>query len=422
MRAPASSRNDPPGSGADREGMRMAFSINPAAALLMLAALAAPAAAAVAVPPAKGPAAAPAASATGTIGIETQARHAIIIDADTGAVLLDKDAEQRMPPASMAKMMTAYLVFSYLKEGRAKLTDTLPISVEAWRTGGSKMFVPVGQQVSIEDLVRGMIVDSGNDACVALAEGLAGSIDAFVERLNRKAKEIGLADSHFADVDGLPDPNEWMTAHDLATLALRTIKDFPEFYKYYSELNFTFGNIKQGNRNPLLYKNIGADGLKTGHTEESGYSLTASVVRNGRRIVAVLQGLPSGKARDQESERLIDWAFREFDDYKLFAAGAKVDDAEVWLGAEPTVPLTAVKDVVVTLPKRDRKTMKVAVDYQGPVPAPIRKGQPIGKLVVTAPDIQPAEAPLVAGSDVARMGPLGRIAALAGWYIWGRGH
>jgi D-alanyl-D-alanine carboxypeptidase (penicillin-binding protein 5/6) len=419
----------------------MSFLSKPVTALLLLGLTAAPAAAAMAKPSAKAPPSAPAAAtpakpppaapagpaaaaapAGAPISIETQARHAIVMDAETGAVLLDKGADERMPPASMAKMMTAYMVFSYLKDGRAKLTDTLPISSNAWRTGGSKMFVPVGAHVAIEDLIRGMIIDSGNDACVALAEGLAGSVDAFVAQMNRKAKEIGLTNSNFTDVDGLPDPNEYSTAHDLAIIALRTIKDFPQYYKYYSEVNFRFSNITQGNRNPLLYKNIGADGLKTGHTEESGYSLTASIVRNGRRVISVLQGLPSSKARDQESERLLDWAFREFDDYKLFAAGAKVDDAEVWLGTAPNVPLTATHDIVVTLPKSSRKDMKVAVDYKGPVPAPVKKGQPIGKLVVTAPNTRPAEVPLVAGADVPRMGPLGRIATLAGWYIWGRGH
>ncbi len=181
------------------------------------------------------------------------------------------------------------------------------------------MFVPLGGKVTIDDLMHGMIIQSGNDACVVLAEGLAGSVEAFVDLMNQKAKEIGLKDSHFANVDGLPDPNEWMTARDLATLAIRTIKDFPEYYKIYSEMDFTFNNIKQGNRNPLLYKNVGADGLKTGHTEEAGYSLTASVLRGDRRIVMVLGGLPTMKARAEESERLVDWAFREFNDYRLFS-------------------------------------------------------------------------------------------------------
>ena len=329
------------------------------------------------------------AAATPASGIDTEAAHAFIIEAETGAVLLDKGADERMPPASMSKMMTAYLVFDMLKKGRAKLDDELPVSENAWRTGGSKMFVPLGEHVKISDLMRGMIIQSGNDACVVLAEGLAGSEQAFVDLMNQKAKEIGLKDSHFANVDGLPDPNHWMTARDLATLAVRTIKDFPDYYKIYSEIDFTFNNIKQGNRNPLLYKNDGADGLKTGHTEEAGYSLTASVVRGDRRIVMVLGGLPTMKARAQESERLIEWAFREFNDYRLFSSGDKVDEAPVWLGADARVPLTVAKDLVVTLPRRARKEMKVTVEYDSPLPAPITKGETVGKIVVTAPGTAP---------------------------------
>ena len=243
-----------------------------------------------------------------------------------------------------------------------------------------------------------MIVQSGNDACVVLAQGLAGSVEAFVDLMNQKAKEIGLKDSHFANVDGLPDPNHWMTARDLATLAIRTIKDFPEYYKIYSEMDFTFNNIKQGNRNPLLYKNMGADGLKTGHTEEAGYSLTGSIVRGERRIIIVLGGLPTMKSRAEESERLADWAYREFNDYHLFAAGDKIEDAQVWLGNDARVPLTVGKDLVVTLSRNARKNMQVSVQYDSPIPAPVQKGETIGKIVVAAPDTPQQETPLVAAA------------------------
>jgi D-alanyl-D-alanine carboxypeptidase (penicillin-binding protein 5/6) len=331
----------------------------------------------------------------------------------------------------MSKVMTAYLVFSYLKEGRAKLDDELPVSENAWRTQGSKMFVPLGSRIKIDDLLSGMIIQSGNDACIVLAEGLAGSTFAFVEQMNQKAKEIGLKDSHFANVDGLPDPDHYMTARDLATLALRTINDFPEFYHYYSEKEFRFHtvsanykeiDINQGNRNPLLYKDLGADGLKTGHTEEAGYSLLGSAKRGDRRVIVVLSGLPSMKSRAQESERLVDWAFREFNNYRLFAKGDNVEDAEVWLGSEAKVPLTVDKDLVVTIPRKSRRDMKVTVAYDKPVPAPIKKGQPVGKVVVTVPDQPPAEAPLVAGADVDRMGAVGRIAMAAAHLIWSRFH
>jgi D-alanyl-D-alanine carboxypeptidase (penicillin-binding protein 5/6) len=318
--------------------------------------------------------------------------------------------------------MTAYLVFDYLKQGRAKLEDELPVSEQAWRTGGSKMFVPIGSRIKIDDLLRGMIIQSGNDACVVLAEGLAGSLANFIDQMNEKAKQIGLKDSHFANVDGLPDPDHYMTARDLATLAVRTIEDFPEYYHYYGEKDYNFNNINQGNRNPLLYRDIGADGLKTGHTDEAGYSLLASVKRDKRRVILVLNGLPSMKARGTESERLIEWAFREYNDYQLFAVGDKVDDAEVWLGAEPKVPMTVDKDFLVTLPRRSRKDMKVSIAYDKPVPAPIKKGDKVGKLVVTAPEMAPAEAPLVAAGNVDRMGPVGRIAMVAAHLIWSRLH
>lgn len=395
---------------------------HPFAALLIVTIAALPTA--VAAKPKKAPpppaAAAPTpAPATSTIGVDTQARHAIIIDADTGAVLLEKAADEPFPPASMSKMMTAYVVFTYLRDGRAKLTDTLPISTNAWHTGGSKMFVPVGQRVPIEDLIKGMIIDSGNDACVALAEGLAGSVDAFVEQMNEMAKKLGLKNSHFANVDGLPDPNGVMSARDLAMVAWHTIHDFPQYYKYYSETSFTFSNITQQNRNPLLYKGVGADGLKTGFTDASGYGLTASAVRNGRRIIGVFAGLPTGKARNEESERLVEWAFREYDDYKLVAAGATVDTAPVWLGAHSTVPLTVAKDFIVTLPRKARPHMKVTIDYDGPIPAPVKKGEALGKIVVEAPGAQQGSAPLVAATDISRMGPAGRIATLAGYLIWG---
>jgi serine-type D-Ala-D-Ala carboxypeptidase (penicillin-binding protein 5/6) len=370
----------------------------------------------------RGKAAAPSAVAPSTIGIDTEAQHAIVVEVETGAVLLDKGADERIPPASMSKMMTAYEVFGMLKDGRAKLSDELPVSEEAWRLGGSKMFVPIGGEVSIDDLMHGMIVESGNDACLVLAQGLAGSESAFVDLMNKKAKEIGLKDSHFNNVTGLPDPDHWTTARDLATLAIRTIQDFPEYYKLYSEESFTYNKIKQGNRNTLLHRNIGADGLKTGHTEESGYSLTASVRRADRRIVIVLSDLPTMKARTEESERLVDWAFRQFQDYRFFGAGDTVEDAEVWLGSAPRVPLTVGKDLVLTLPRNARKDLKVTAEYDAPIPAPIKKGETLGKLVVSLPQLPPIEAPLIAAADVGRMGPVGRVATLAGYLVWGDRH
>jgi D-alanyl-D-alanine carboxypeptidase (penicillin-binding protein 5/6) len=369
----------------------------------------------------------PAEAATGSdteqkYGIDTAARNVFIVDFRTGAVLMDKNAEQRMPPASMSKIMTAYVAFDFLKKGRASLDDMLPVSERAWRTGGSKMFVQVGTQVRLEDLLRGMIIQSGNDACIVLAEGLAGSEEAFVDIMNKKAQELGLTGSHFANVTGLPDPGQYMTARDLAMLAKRIILDFPEYYHYDSEKEFTYNGIKQGNRNPLLYKDIGADGMKTGHTEEAGYGLTASVVRDNRRIIMVMTGLNSMKQRAQESERLIEWAFREFGGYTLFKAGDKVEEASTWLGVEPKVALTLDNDATVSVLRRYRKDMKVSVNYTKPIPAPIHKGQKVGKLVVTVPEMQPQEFDLVAAEDVERLGALGRMGAAMSYLMFGAGN
>lgn len=367
------------------------------------------------------PAPAPPSPAPGD-NFDTEARFALVTEAETNTVLFAKNPDARMEPASMSKLMTAYVVFSMLKEGRVTLGDELPVSEKAWRMGGSKMFVGINGHVKIDDLIRGMIVQSGNDACVVLAEGLAGSEDAFVSLMNQKAQEIGLKNSHFANVTGLPDPNEWMTARDLTTLGLHLIRDFPEYYHYFSEKDFNFNNIDQGNRNPLLYKNIGADGLKTGHTDESGYSLIGSIVRGDRRVIVVVSGLPSMKDRAAESERIIEWSFREFNDYKLFGAGEKVDDADVWLGQASRVGLTIPNDLVVTLPRRSRHDMKVTVSYDNPVPAPIKQGDEIGKVTVSAPGADTVEKPLYAAANVPRIGTLGRMATLAGYLIWGTRH
>ena len=343
--------------------------------------------------------------------IETQAEQALLLDFDTGAVLLDKNADVLMPPSSMSKMMTAYMVFERLKDGSLSLEDQLPVSEKAWRKGGSKMFVEVGSQIAVEDLLRGVIVQSGNDACIVLAEGLSGSEDAFAEKMTEKAREIGLTNSTFTNATGWPDPNHRVTARDLSTLAKRIISDHAEFYHYYSEKEFTWNDIRQGNRNPLLYKNIGADGLKTGHTEDAGYGLTASAVRNGRRLILVVNGLPSVKARADESERLMSWGFREFNNYALFEAGETVDDAAVWLGDDETVPLVIPEDLTVTLPRSDRNGMNVSVVYDAPISAPIPAGREIAMLRVSWPGGVPVEVPLQAGKDVEQLGPFGRIAA-----------
>lgn len=354
--------------------------------------------------------------------METIAREAILVDANTGTVLLEKGADTLAPPASMSKMMTAYLIFEALKEGRIKLDQTLPVTENAWRrggaaSGGSTMFLKIGDQVSIEDLIRGIVIQSGNDASIVVAEGLAGSEEAFAERMTKKAKELGMTNTRFQNANGLPDPNEVTSVRDLAILAERTIEDFPEYYHYYSEREFVHNGIKQGNRNPLLYRNIGADGLKTGHTKEAGYCLTASAKQGDRRLIVVVTGLPSMQARADESERLLGYGFREFDDYVLFKGGEEVTKGEVWLGEADTVSIVPAKDAIVTLPRKVRPDMKVTVVFDGPIPAPITKGQEVAKLVVTAPDTPPKEIPLVAANDVERLSFFGRVFASLGHRI-----
>ncbi|MCH8809097.1 MAG: D-alanyl-D-alanine carboxypeptidase [Proteobacteria bacterium] len=351
--------------------------------------------------------------------IETTAREAFLVDAMTGRVLLDKNSDVSMPPASMSKIMTTYLVFERLKDGRLALDDELPVSEKAWRKGGSKMFVEVGKTARVEDLLRGVIVQSGNDACIVLAEGLSGTEEAFAEEMTRKGREIGLTGSSFVNATGWPDPNQRMTARDLATLAKRIIEDFPEYYHYYAETEFTYGGIRQMNRNPLLYKSLGADGLKTGHTEEAGYGLTASVAQGERRIILVLNGLDSRKARGEESVRLIGWAMREYDNYTLFKPGETVDQAPVWLGEAANVPLVMPEGATVTLSRKARRDMRVKVVYDAPIPAPLRAGQEVAKLVVAAPGEEPLEFPLMAGADVERLGIFGRITASLEYLVFG---
>jgi D-alanyl-D-alanine carboxypeptidase (penicillin-binding protein 5/6) len=358
------------------------------------------------------------------LALDTIAKHAFLVDATTGAVLLNKAGDEPMPPASMSKIMTSYLVFKRLKEGTLKLDDELPVSEYAWRaggaaSGGSTMFLKLGDRVKVADLLRGIIIQSGNDACIVLAEGLAGSEAAFAEEMTRVGKQIGLKNSVFRNSSGLPDAGEYMTARDLATLAKRVIEDFPEYYPMFAERQFVHNGIRQGNRNPLLYKSIGADGLKTGHTQASGYGLTASAVQGDRRLILVVNGLPSMQARSDESERLLSYGFREFDNYALFKPGEPVATAGVWMGTEDAVPLIAPQGAVVTLPRKARPDMKVTVAFDNPIAAPIVKGQQLGTLSVTAPGVDAIEIPLVADATVERLGLIGRVMAAIGHMVRG---
>ena len=353
------------------------------------------------------------------IAIETQAKQAILVDFETGAVLFEKNADESMAPSSMSKLMTIYLVFERLRDGRLSLEDKLSVSTKAWRKGGSKMFVKEGDRVSIEDLIRGVVVQSGNDACIVIAEGLSGDEETFAQEMTERGRELGLENSVFKNATGWPDLGHTMTSRDLTILAKRTVQDFPEFFHYYSEKNFTYNGIPQSNRNPLLYKNVGADGLKTGHTELGGFGLVASAERGGRRLLLVLNGLPSIKARSKESERLLEWGFREFNNYRLYLAGDTVAQAAVWLGDAEEVPLVIENDLVITMPKKSRRKMKVSTRFEEPISAPIRAGQESALLVVSAPGFETLEIPLVAGEGVGRLGALGRVVSALNYLIWG---
>jgi D-alanyl-D-alanine carboxypeptidase (penicillin-binding protein 5/6) len=342
--------------------------------------------------------------------ITTNAKHVYIVDFQTGAVLYDKMAEERLHPASMSKLMTVYMLFDALKRGDVKLTDTFHVSQKAWAMQGSKMFVDIDSDVKVEDLIRGMIIQSGNDACIVVAEGLAGSEDAFAERMNKKAKEIGINDSNFINSTGWPDPNHYMTARDIAILSHHLITDFPEYYHYFGEIDFTWHGIKQGNRNPLLYRTgSGVDGLKTGHTEEAGFGVAASAVRDGRRIIMVAHGLNDMQERADEAGQLLDWAFRETGNYTVAAKGAVLAEAPVEYGATPNVPLTIAQNLVLTLPKADRQKVTAKAVVATPIMAPLKAGQELGKLVVTVPNMPDFTYPLVAAQDVPEMGLTSRI-------------
>jgi len=351
--------------------------------------------------------------------IETAAAHALLIDSKTGRVLIDKASDVAMAPASMSKLMTVFMVMERLKNGSLTMDDSFPVSEKAWRMGGSKMFVGVNTRIKVADLLRGIIVQSGNDACIVVAEGLASSESAFADEMTARARELGLTNSTFRNSTGWPDPEHLMSTRDLATLALHLVQDYPEYYPIFSEKTFTYNKIRQGNRNPLLYRYEGSDGLKTGHTEASGYGLVASAAKKGRRLVLVVNGLTSVKQRAQESERLLDWGFREFGNYDLFKSGEQVMDVGVWLGAAPAVGLVIEKDLTLTLARKARRKMKVSVDIIEPVPAPISKGQRLGALVISGIDMPDLHIPLIAAADVPRLGMFGRLGAAFKYLAWG---
>ncbi len=346
------------------------------------------------------------------LAIETKAREALVLDYATGTVLLAKNADVSIPPASMSKLMTLNLVFEALRDGRLTLDEKLPVSKHAMSYGGSTMFLNTRDKVRVEDLIKGVIVLSGNDACVVLAEAIAGSEPEFARLMTERAKQLGMTQSKFANSNGWPDPGQRMSARDLVTLAERLIRVFPQYYKYFSIKEFAFDNrspANRYNRNPLLKLGIGADGLKTGHTDEAGYGLVGSGVKNGRRVVLMISGLNSAAERSSEAEKLMNWAFRQFVEKKVLKSGQKMGRANIWLGQDKTVDLVVGKDLTLLLPVASVQKLTGDIKMSEPIAAPISKGQVIGRLTIKVPDLKSVEVPLLAANDVEKAGFLSRL-------------
>jgi D-alanyl-D-alanine carboxypeptidase (penicillin-binding protein 5/6) len=335
------------------------------------------------------------------------APHAILIDAENGSVLFERSADQLIYPASLAKLMTVEYVLHLLKEGKLKLTDEFPVSENAWRKGGapshsSTMFASLNSMVDVDSLLHAVIIQSANDACIVLAEGIAGTETEFAAKITQRAREIGLAKSTFSNSNGLPDPGTQVTTHELATLARYIILNYPDFYQIFGQPEFTWNKIRQQNRNPLLGVNIGADGLKTGFTNEAGYGLVGSAVQNGLRLIVVVNGLKSAKERAEEGRKLLEWGFHNFDMRNLFAEGQVVGSAKVYGGASGHVPLVAPSTVRIMVPKAGGEKLVARIVYTGPIPAPVPEGLPVGTLKVWRNDNLVLETPLKTSASVGK--------------------
>jgi serine-type D-Ala-D-Ala carboxypeptidase (penicillin-binding protein 5/6) len=343
---------------------------------------------------------------------ETRATAAWVYDVGTHAVLMEKNSDQPLPPASMSKLMTINMLFEALHDGRVTMDTTFGVSARAHGMGGSTMFLNEQDRPTVRELIHGMIINSGNDACVVVAEGLAGTEEAFAAQMTERGKAIGLTQSVFANSSGWPDPSHRMSMHDLGLVALRLIEEFPEEYKIFAETEFNYADRapdNRFNRNPLLKLGIGADGLKTGHTSEAGYGLVGSAVQGDRRVIVVISGLATEKERAEEAERLLNWSFRQFAQKTVAKAGVRVAEADVWMGAASRVGLVPANDVRILVPALVQETMTAEVVYSGPLTAPIKAGQEVAKLVVHVPDLPDVEIPLVAETDIGQGGFFKRL-------------
>lgn len=364
----------------------------------------------------------------GTSEIDVIAKQAIIIDVTTGKILLEKNADQRMTPSSMSKMMTSYVIEKKIMAGELTLDTEFPVSEKAWRMGGSKMFVPLNGMVKLSDLLRGIIIVSGNDACIVAAEGIAGSEEHFVTLLNQEAEKMGLKNTHFMNTSGWPQEGHYSTARDLALLGIRVVKDHPDFYSLYSEKEFTFGTdnrgraIKQGNRNPLLYKGeTSCDGIKTGHTDDGGYGVTASFVEDGQRYVMVVNGLKTMQQRANEARKLLQWTRANFINKKLYKKGDVIEPAAaVWLGVKDTIPLTLADDVNVLALRTASLKPEITLNFDSPLPAPIKQGDAMGKVVIKVGDMA-STVTVLAVEDCEKVGFFTRMWRSFAYLLWGKG-
>jgi D-alanyl-D-alanine carboxypeptidase (penicillin-binding protein 5/6) len=334
----------------------------------------------------------------------TTAKQAYIVDFETGQTLMSKNADQKMPTSSMSKVMTMYMVFDAIKDGTIDMDTKFKVSEKAWAKGGSKTFVDLGSEIKVQDLAKGVIIQSGNDATIVLAEGLAGSEERFANNMTDKARELGMKNSNFVNASGWPDDNHYSTAEDLAIMSKAMIKNFPEYFKFFSEKEFTYNNIKQQNRNPLLYRDIGADGLKTGHTEAGGYGLIGTAKRDDRRVVMVLNGMESEKVRADESARLINWALNNFVNEELLKQSAVIDTAAVVYGESDTVSLQIKEPVKLTVPRSERDNITYKIEYKSPLIAPVQAGQEVGTITVNIPTMDKKTYPIYTAGNVAEVG------------------
>ncbi len=340
---------------------------------------------------------------------ETVARAALVFDQSSNTVLLSKNETMPIPPASMSKLMTLNMLFEALQDGRVTLETLFTVSAKASQKGGSKMFLRPGERVSVENLIRGIIVHSGNDACIVVAENLAGSEADFARIMTNRALKLGMKNSIFANSTGWPDPNQKMSAEDLVLLASRLITDFPVLYEYFREDSFVWADIAQANRNPLLKLGIGADGLKTGHTIEAGYGLVGSARQGDRRVIVMISGMESSEERAQEAERLMNWAFRQFSETTLFKAKKIIAEARVWFGQRDSVGLVSPTDIIALVPYESKDDVKLSVTYNSPLQSPVHKGDEVARLTVEIPGLEPASHPLVASHDVLKGGIIKRL-------------